>query len=78
MNSMRLFKSDAEITVMRRAGQFSGRAITNAMQSTFDTEKSLDAFLEWQFKVQGCDTSAYIPVVAGGTVRKCVSSSSGL
>ncbi|KAI9864229.1 MAG: hypothetical protein M1824_005624 [Vezdaea acicularis] len=67
MNSMRLFKSDAEITVMRRAGQFSGRAITNAMQSTFDTEKSLDAFLEWQFKVQGCDTSAYIPVVAGGT-----------
>lgn len=31
-------------------------------------EKDLNAFLEYSFKTNGCDTSAYVPVIAGGKV----------
>ncbi|KAL1954190.1 hypothetical protein VTO42DRAFT_1546 [Malbranchea cinnamomea] len=51
---------------MRKAGQASGRAFTAAMSRGFATEKDLYAFLEYQFKTNGCDSSAFVPVVAGG------------
>ncbi|KAL8736819.1 MAG: hypothetical protein Q9166_000185 [cf. Caloplaca sp. 2 TL-2023] len=66
LNDLRNIKSDAEISVMRRAGQASGRAFTSAMRQAWTTEKDLTAFLEYTFKRNGCDTSAYVPVVAGG------------
>ena len=53
---------------MRRAGQASGRAFTEAMRQAWAAEKDLTAFLEYKFKRNGCDTSAYVPVVAGGKV----------
>lgn len=59
-------KSDAEIANMRKAGQASGRAFTEAMRQAWTTEKDLNAFLEYTFKRNGCDASAYVPVVAGG------------
>lgn len=31
-------------------------------------EKDLTSFLEYNFKANGCDTSAFVPVVAGGPV----------
>lgn len=55
---------------MRRAGQASGRAFTESMKNHFSTEKDLNAFLEYQFKVKGCDKTAFVPVVAGGRVWK--------
>lgn len=51
---------------MRHAGRASGRAFTEAMRQSWTTEKDLNAFLEYTFKRNGCDTSAYVPVVAGG------------
>ena len=68
MNELRVFKSDSEIVNMRKAGQISGRAITNAMREGWSYEKDLQAFLEFGFKLGGCDGSAYVPVVAGGKV----------
>ncbi|KAL9601825.1 MAG: hypothetical protein Q9179_002743 [Wetmoreana sp. 5 TL-2023] len=66
LNDLRNIKSDAEIANMRKAGQASGRAFTEAMRQAWTTEKDLTAFLEYTFKRKGCDTSAYVPVVAGG------------
>ncbi|KAI4133546.1 MAG: hypothetical protein LQ347_002138, partial [Umbilicaria vellea] len=66
INDIRVYKSEAEIANMRRAGQASGRAFTEAMRGSWAREKDLAAFLDYRFKVQGCDTSAYVPVVAGG------------
>lgn len=67
MNELRVIKSNAEITNMRRVGQHSGRAITDAMRQSFSTEKDLDSFLDYWFKQDNCDGPAYVPVVAGGT-----------
>ncbi|OAL53761.1 xaa-Pro aminopeptidase-like protein [Pyrenochaeta sp. DS3sAY3a] len=67
LNELRLIKSDAEIANMRKAGQHSGRAITDAMRQSFTHEKDLDSFLDYWFKQDGCDGPAYVPVIAGGS-----------
>ena len=51
---------------MRHVGQMSGRAITKTFRQAWTREKDLTAYLEYELKCRGCDTSAYIPVVAGG------------
>ncbi|KAI1860922.1 uncharacterized protein JN550_011077 [Neoarthrinium moseri] len=66
INSLRAVKSPAEIACMRRAGQASGRAITNAMRRDWKYEKDIAAFLDYEYQKAGLDGSAYIPVVAGG------------
>jgi intermediate cleaving peptidase 55 len=66
MNELRVLKSETEITNMRRAGQHSGRAITDAMRQSFTSEKDLGSFLDYWFKQDLCDGPAYVPVVAGG------------
>lgn len=68
LNEMRAFKSEDEVVQLRRVGQASGRAFTEAMRRTFTKEKDLASFLEYHFKVNGCDGSAFVPVVAGGSV----------
>ena len=75
LNEMRVFKSENEVVQMRRLGQASGRAFTEAMRQDFTREKDLYSFLEYQFKVNGCDTNAFVPVVAGGQVNFPTSSS---
>lgn len=72
MNKLRVVKSEAEVANMRRAGQLSGRAITEAMRRSWTREKDLHAFLDHQFVVNGCDGPAYIPVVAGGERANCI------
>ena len=69
INELRNLKSDAEIANMRKAGQASGRAYTDAMRQAWTKEKDLAAYLDYQFRARGCDCSAYVPVVAGGQVR---------
>ncbi|KAL9029994.1 MAG: hypothetical protein Q9196_001842 [Gyalolechia fulgens] len=66
LNELRNIKSDAEIANMRKAGKASGRAFTQAMRQAWTTEKDLNSFLEYAFKRNGCDTSAYRPVIACG------------
>ena len=68
LNDLRVVKSEDETKLMRRIGQMSGRAITEAMTQPFASEKHLWTFLEYRFRTQGCDGSAYVPVVAGGEV----------
>lgn len=67
-NEIRVFKSDAEIVNMRKAGQISGRVFTEAMRRKWTTEKDLGVFFDYGFRQNGCDGSAYVPVVAGGKV----------
>ncbi|KAL3465929.1 peptidase M24, structural domain-containing protein [Aspergillus heterothallicus] len=67
LNEMRAFKSEEEVVQLRRTGQASGRAFTEAMRHTFTKEKDLTSFLEYNFKINGCDGSAFVPVVAGGS-----------
>lgn len=66
-SSLRAIKSPSEVKVMRKAGQISGRAYNQAYAHRFQTERTLSAFLQYQFVLGGCDQSAYVPVVAGGT-----------
>jgi intermediate cleaving peptidase 55 len=73
MNKIRVKKSEAEITNMRKAGQASGRAFTSAMSQSFDKEKDLGAMLDYHFKLNGCDGPAYVPVIAGGEVSRHLS-----
>ncbi|KAK3937872.1 peptidase M24, structural domain-containing protein [Diplogelasinospora grovesii] len=71
VNQLRAVKSPAEITLMRAAGRASGRSITNAMRYAWTKEKDLHNYLDYEFTKQGCDTWAYVPVVAGGA-RGCM------
>lgn len=66
INARRIIKSDAEIANMRKAGQISGRAFTNSMRRSFTKEKDLWNYMSFEFKNGGCETEAYVPVVAGG------------
>ncbi|TAQ84922.1 hypothetical protein B7494_g6739 [Chlorociboria aeruginascens] len=66
MNDLRVLKSEAEVANMRTAGKISGRAFTNAMRRQWTKEKDLGAFLDYEFKIGGCETAAYVPVIAGG------------
>jgi intermediate cleaving peptidase 55 len=66
VHKLRVVKSDAEIFNMRTAGKISGRAFTDAMRQAWSSEKDLHSFLDYNFRVGGCDREAYVPVVAGG------------
>ncbi|TVY35256.1 Intermediate cleaving peptidase [Lachnellula subtilissima] len=66
MNELRILKSEAEIANMRMAGKISGRSFTNAMRQQWTKEKDLGAFFDYDFKIGGCEATAYIPVIAGG------------
>jgi intermediate cleaving peptidase 55 len=69
MDSLRVIKSDAEVTLMREAGRISGRVYNKAMAQGFKMEKDLCAYFEYEFKRGGCQGSAYVPVVGGGKAR---------
>lgn len=68
MNQLRVNKSESEILNMRRAGQASGRVISEAMNKQFATEKDLWTTLDYGFRMKGLDGAAYVPVVAGAQV----------
>lgn len=69
---LRKVKSPAEIKVMRRAGQISGRSYNAAISKRFRNERTLQSFLEHKFISSGCEKSAYIPVVATGPNSLCI------
>ena len=78
MNAIRVNKSEAEIANMRKAGQASGRVITDTMRRQWSLEKDLWATLDYQFKMSGMEGPAYVPVVAGGKVRRILIQSHSL
>lgn len=68
LGEMRLFKSDAEIELMRRAASISVGAHQRAMQNCkhFEHEYQLEAELIYEFMRQGCRDVAYDPIVGSG------------
>ncbi|ODQ53899.1 metallopeptidase family M24 [Saitoella complicata NRRL Y-17804] len=66
VHSLRSFKSPAEIALMRTAGKISGRGFNNTMQKRLMSEHEVATTLDYEFKMGGCEKSAYVPVVAGG------------
>lgn len=68
ISEMRLFKSDAEIDLMRRANEISIAAHKRAMRACqqLDNEFQLEAELLYEFYRQGCRSVAYDPIVGGG------------
>lgn len=67
LHDMRLYKSRAEISAMRKAAKISARAHTIAMQTCQPgmMEYEVEAEFQHQFKKHGC-TPAYTPIVGGG------------
>lgn len=68
LSEMRLFKSPAELDLMRKAADFSVAAHRRAMQACrhLTNESQLEA--EWLYELtrQGCRNTAYDPIVASG------------
>ncbi|KAJ3078597.1 hypothetical protein HDU99_000481 [Rhizoclosmatium hyalinum] len=64
----RLIKSPAEIAVLRKAGQISGRAHVDTMSATKPgvTEAYLHSVMDHGVRRRGADALAYVPVVAAG------------
>ena len=72
MDRLRLKKSPAELCNMRKAGQVAGRAITNLMRRAWTFEHDIAARFEYDVKTNGCQSMAFVPVVAGGSNGLCV------
>ena len=64
-----MIKSPAEQDLMRKAGQVSAEAINRAIQITQPgfTEHQLFATVDYESRMRGAETLAYVPVVATGT-----------
>ncbi|ASQ47441.1 Xaa-Pro aminopeptidase [Legionella clemsonensis] len=68
LSEMRLFKSEAEIQLMRKAAAISVNAHKRAMRfcSQANYEYELEAELLHQFTLEGCRSVAYDPIVGSG------------
>lgn len=67
VEQFRVNKSEEEIDAMRTAAEISASAYNKAYGERFATEKALHAYLDYEFKLGGCEMPAYLPVVAGGS-----------
>ncbi|KZO93766.1 peptidase M24 [Calocera viscosa TUFC12733] len=74
VGKMRAFKSLAEQSLMRKAGEVSGRAHGKTMAFTSDatSESQLAAYFEFQCAMQGAQRPAYVPVVASGANARII------
>lgn len=63
---LREIKSEAEIDCLRTAGEISAAAYNNAYKQQFISESQLHTYLDFMFKQGGCESDAYLAVVAGG------------
>lgn len=73
LHELRLFKSDAEVDLMRDAGRISAEAHVRAMQQCRPGvfEYQLEAEIAHHFAMQGCHLPAYSSIVGGGA-NACV------
>lgn len=73
LHDMRLYKSKAEIAVMREAGEISAQAHINAMKVCKPGmyEYELEAEYLYQYAKSGCSYSAY-PSIVGGGKNACI------
>lgn len=68
LGEMRLFKSEAEIDLLRQAARISVDAHKRAMKQcqNMEHEYQLEAELTYEFSRQGCRSVAYDPIVGSG------------
>ncbi len=68
LRELRMVKSPGEIAVMRRAGQLTALAVTEAMRCTKPgvMEYQLGAVADYVFRVNGARGGGYPPIIAGG------------
>ncbi|MBA2651004.1 MAG: Xaa-Pro aminopeptidase [Tatlockia sp.] len=73
LSEMRLFKSEAELMLLRRAAEISVEAHKCAMRACkkSENEYQLEAELLYQFSYGGCRAVAYEPIVGGGA-NSCI------
>ncbi|MDF1757179.1 MAG: Xaa-Pro aminopeptidase [Legionellaceae bacterium] len=73
LSEMRLFKSEAEICLMRKAAAISVNAHKHAMKKvkSLQNESELESELLYQLNLHGCKSVAYEPIVASGN-NACV------
>jgi Xaa-Pro aminopeptidase len=69
LHDMRLFKSAAELRILKRAGEISAQAHVRAMRACRPGlyEYQIEADLRHEFAVNGARDVAYNPIVAGGS-----------
>jgi len=66
VQGLRMIKSESEIDCMRTACEISAAAYNQAYRQQFVSEHQLHAYLDFMFKQGGCESDAYLAVVAGG------------
>lgn len=68
LDGLRLIKSEAEIELLRKAGQLTAAAIVEAMRSTQPgvMEYQLDAAMRYVYLVNGSRDAGYRAIIAGG------------
>jgi Xaa-Pro aminopeptidase len=68
LHELRLFKSEDELAVMRRAAEVTARAHIAAMRETAPgvRENEIEALIEYTFRRAGANGPAYGTIVAGG------------
>ena len=66
MDELRLFKSEAELVIMRRAGEVCANAVCDAMRATHPgaVEYQLDAVMRYHYLVNGAVDKGYHSIVA--------------
>ena len=68
IDALRLIKSETEIELLRKAGQLTALAVTEAMRSTRPgvMEYQLDAVMRYTYLVNGSRDAGYRAIIAGG------------
>ncbi|KAF9941249.1 hypothetical protein BGZ67_005484 [Mortierella alpina] len=69
IQELRVVKSEAEIKIMRQAGEISGKAFIETMKFTDPSrlEHQIYAKFDYECRMRGSQMMAYVPVVAGGS-----------
>ncbi|KAI9233266.1 MAG: peptidase M24, structural domain-containing protein [Podila humilis] len=69
IQEQRVIKSEAEIKLMRQAGEISGKAFIETMKFTDPArlEHQVYAKFDFECRMRGSQMMAYVPVVAGGS-----------
>ncbi|KAF9363149.1 hypothetical protein BGX34_004768 [Mortierella sp. NVP85] len=69
IQELRVTKSEAEIKIMRQAGEISGKAFIETMKFTNGQrgENQIYAKFDYECRMRGSQMMAYVPVVAGGS-----------
>ncbi|KAG0373371.1 hypothetical protein BGX24_011799 [Mortierella sp. AD032] len=69
IQEMRVIKSEAEVKIMRQAGEISGKAFIETMKFTNPKrlEHQVYARFDYECRMRGSQMMAYVPVVAGGS-----------